>query len=342
MKGAFPSTVVVTVTLAHGLLACTGDDTSVAAADAAPDHAADSTLDSTTADESAVSIEAPPQQLTALRVANWSPGAPGVDLCLAPQGTTAFQGPILAAVVASLLDAGTLEDAGPAGLAFPQVGAYFGIAPGQYDARVIAAGSVDCSVGIGADSTGLPKLEPDGFATLAVVGEAQPTAGGPALAVVGFPDEGPRAFAPDGATPPLAAKFVNAAAGEATVTASISANGAGTFTFLAPFGQVGRYGPSELGADDPPLDPDGYASWQVDSAATVTCGIPGQRGALASGTVGALGGEVLTLVLVGSPSATATADGGLAGSFQLMECQDNAGTVGLLSSCAFLPGPAAQ
>jgi hypothetical protein len=338
MRGAFPSTVVVILTLAHGLLACTGDDTSGAAADASPDRAADSTLDSTAA-ESAVSIEAPPQQLTALRLANWSPGAPGVDLCLAPQGTTVFQGPLLAGVVAALVDAGTLEDAGPAGLAFPQVGAYFGIAPGQYDARIVAAGSLDCSVGLGADSTGLPDLKADGFATLAVVGEAQPAGGGPALAVVGFPDEGPRAFAPNGATRPLAAKFVNAAAGVPIATASIATKGAGTFTLVAPFGGVGRYGPGELGADDPPIDADGYASWQVMSDATVTCAVPGQRSALASGTMATLGGATVTLVLVGSASGPA-ADGGLAGSFQLMECEDNAGTPGLLSSCAFVPVPA--
>jgi hypothetical protein len=256
-----------------------------------------------------------------------------VDLCLAAHGTTAFQGPLLAGVVASQQDAGALEDAGDAVLSFPNVGAYFDIAPGDYDARIVAAGSLDCSVGIGADSTALPELEADAFATLAVVGEADPSGGAPALGMVGFQDEGPRAFAPDTGTPPLAARFVNAAAGEARVSASIATRGPGTFTLVAPFGGIGGYGPGELGADDPPIDADGYASWQVSTSATVTCAVPGQPGILATGTLNDPGGAILTLVLVGSASAPPAADAGPAGSFRLMECQDNAGTVGLLSRC---------
>jgi hypothetical protein len=346
MRGAFPSTAVVILSLAVGAVACTGGDGSAAPpTDASPDGAPDATLDSATAGESSPGSDVSIEGLTAVRMANWSPGAPAADLCLAPHGTNAFQGPALAGVLASQIDAGELDAAGVAGLPFPEVGAYFAIAPGQYDARIIAAGSMDCSVGIGADSIALPQLMADQFATFAVVGEADPAAGAPSLGVVGFSDEGPRAVSLETGTPPLAVRFINAAVDEPLAMASIATAGPGIFTLIAPFGKLGAYAPGDAGAGHPPIDADGYASWPVISSATVTCGIPDSQVVLASGTVGTPGGAFVTLVLVGSGTAPVPADARTsadpAGSLQLMECEDNAGTVGLLSSCAFLPRPVA-
>jgi hypothetical protein len=332
---------VAIFSLAGGVLACTGDDTSVAPpADASADRASDATLYSAAAGESSAGSDVSVEQLTAVRLANWSPGAPAVDLCIAPHGTSAFEGPVLAGVGAWQIDAGELDDAGGVGLPFPEVGAYFAMAPGRYDARIVAAGSMDCSVGIGADSTALPELVADGFATLAVVGEADPGAGAPSLSVVGFSDEGPRAISLEAGTPPLAVRFINAAVGEPVATASIAATGPGTFALVAPFGAIGVYRPGEAGAGRVSIAADGYASWQVVSSATVTCGIPDLQVVLASGTISTPGGAFVTLVLVGAGTAAAPPDAGTdagpVGSLQLMECEDNAGTVGLLSSCAFL------
>lgn len=90
----------------------------------------------------------PPQ--TFLRIANASPDSPPFDVCVAPHGTTAFQGPLLGQLAATLGlaapasgDAGG-EDAGAVALAFAQVSAYVPLSPGQYDALLVPAGAASC------------------------------------------------------------------------------------------------------------------------------------------------------------------------------------------------------
>jgi hypothetical protein len=82
-----------------------------------------------------------------LRIAQVSPHLPPIDLCVAPHGTTAFQGPLLARLIASTgQDAGT--DALAPGLAYAQVSAYLSLDEGQYDVRLVAAGASSCSASL--------------------------------------------------------------------------------------------------------------------------------------------------------------------------------------------------
>jgi hypothetical protein len=79
-----------------------------------------------------------------LRIAQLSPDLPAVDVCVAPHGTTAFQGPLLARLAASLGEDGGTEAAAP-GLVFTQVSAYLSLDQGPYDVRLVAAGANSCS-----------------------------------------------------------------------------------------------------------------------------------------------------------------------------------------------------
>jgi hypothetical protein len=88
--------------------------------------------------------------VASVRIAHVSPDAPALDVCVALHGTTAFQGPLIAQLAASLavgvsVDGGNENDAGPLGLAFSQVSAYVSLAPGQYDVRLVAAGAQTCA-----------------------------------------------------------------------------------------------------------------------------------------------------------------------------------------------------
>jgi Domain of unknown function (DUF4397) len=91
----------------------------------------------------------PPQ--TFLRVAQLSPDLPPIDLCVAPHGTSAFQGPLIAELASSLGGA----DAASPGIGYAQISAYVSVAAGQYDVRIVAAGASDCSAAVTGVSAGV-------------------------------------------------------------------------------------------------------------------------------------------------------------------------------------------
>src|SRR5580658_4607891 len=74
-----------------------------------------------------------------LRVAQMSPDLPPIDVCFAIHGTGAFEGPLLSTLAG---DAGV--DSGAPALEFAQVSAYLALTAGQYDARIVPAGSAGC------------------------------------------------------------------------------------------------------------------------------------------------------------------------------------------------------
>src|SRR5580658_9937302 len=111
------------------------DATAVEAGNAAASDAGDAASDAgNNAAEAGPYMGSLPTAATSalIRFANWSPDSPAFDMCIAPHGTTSFQGPLLSALAAA-----TGSDAGSAGLAFPLVSAYTLVPPGQYDARIV-------------------------------------------------------------------------------------------------------------------------------------------------------------------------------------------------------------
>jgi hypothetical protein len=300
-------------------VACEGDDTNPAVP---PTDAATPIQDATTGDVEAGPVDAapPPLPIALVRVANWSPDAPGVDFCIAPHGTSAYTGPLLAQESAAI-DASTLS------LVYPKVSAYIQVPPGQYDVRAVVAGAANCATGIGADLTSAPPLAIGTFATLAIVGRAHGGDGATKLRLAAFLDEGV------GSGKKLALRFINAstALGAADFgTGTAGASFKPIFTSAA-FGASGAI-PDAGGADGAITgDSHGYALLSALASATVSAHATGATSdAVVARGVGIAGGAVVTAALLDSTDVTA--DGGP--TYQLLECVDNAGTVGVAGSCA--------
>jgi hypothetical protein len=141
------------------LTAC-GDDSSPSGTQNVPDAGssppdAQDTVDSGAASGETGDDDAParPTPQVSFRVAHVSPDAPPFDVCLAPTGTTAFQGPFLdafGAATAAANGAPFPDDGGAAtGLTYGQVSAYLLIDPGTYDVRLVAAGATSCDTPLG-------------------------------------------------------------------------------------------------------------------------------------------------------------------------------------------------
>jgi hypothetical protein len=337
--------------LANVALGCSGDDTCSAGAKETADASVEATSPPLDAGAGRDATPPPGPRFSldgatgaSVRVANWSADAPAVDFCVAPHGTSLFQGPLLVALATDNDD--EPADAGAPG-SFPNVSPYLPIAPGQYDARLVAAGSTDCLAAIIGDATALPALAAGEAATFALVGATQPQGAQPALEIVGFLDD---TAIPSG----VAMRVINAAIDLPQIDFGVGTK------FQAPFLMIGfgaaSVGPDasadastmdEAGADASALDgsrPDGSADAaappMVDSngyfpeklsAATLTARASGSTTAVATATnVTIAPGVNLTIAVL----ASSTADGGA--SARLLACVDNAGTAGDLAACNFI------
>lgn len=331
---AFPPSIAALVAgLGLAASACSSSASCAGDASAAGDGAsADGGGDATGSTESdgaganPVMDSATPQPVTAVRVANWSPDSPAVDFCLSPHGTTAFQGPLLRGLAAQEAEGGLVEAGSPA-LAFPEVSSYSFVGPDQYDVRMVVAGASDCTVGITADATNLPPLGPGTFNTIALVGEANPVGAGAGLETVAFEDAA-------GSGPAVAVRFINAAANvPAASFGSALAGGSVAEVFTnVQFGQAGTLdGQTPDAGEETPAQT--YASLMSPSGLTfVVSSSSGTPAPLATANnVTIAEGAVVTLALIGPTGAI---DGGIA--VQLLECVDNAGTVGLLGNCQII------
>ncbi|HEV3192054.1 MAG TPA: DUF4397 domain-containing protein, partial [Polyangiaceae bacterium] len=253
---------------------------------------------------------------------NWSPDAPAIDACIAPHGTTVFQGPLVKGLASS-----SQADAGAAGVSFPFVSAYAQVSPGQYDMRVVVAGAADCSVGVGPDRTSLPALALGGAATFALLGEVAPVASDPHLSVVGFLDD-------ISSKSGVALRFINASP---ALTPLDFGMGSDTFVPLfrgVAFGKVGVMLQTAGDASAAVVDASGYETLSKLMNATLSARAPNAMAdASPSGVtttgLSAASGSVLTIAIVGGTSAGAQA--------QFVECVDNAGSAGVLSNCSVLP-----
>jgi hypothetical protein len=172
-----------------------------------------------------------------VRLAHWSPDAPGIDVCLTLAGATwdgqtpriaqrggaagtdgsADAGGGIDAAPGTTVDAGIQggSDAGPdggtggipSGLAFSQATTYLTVAPDRYSVRLVAAGAVDCGTPLASLDT--VTLADGTYTTLAdvgvaAVGQATPVMSDAALKVVAFADD---VTAPAGQ---IALRFINA------------------------------------------------------------------------------------------------------------------------------------
>jgi hypothetical protein len=306
---------------------CVGDDTNSALPPSDAGSPADATLTGADASDGAV----PLAPVAGLRLAHWAADAPAIDFCVAPHGSSSFGAPLLAAAWVALADAGVEGEAGSAALSFSQASAYVVLPAGAYDARVVAAGSVDCSTGIGGDLATLPPLGTGAFATVALIGDPHPkvgTVGAPALRLVGLLDD----LKAPGA---IGLRFVNA-------SPLLPQADLGTGTLLGTFKPLASgvaFGdpppPSEAGAPDGSIvvDPQGYAAIGALSAVTLSAhATGGTSDTVVVSNVSAAKGSVLTVALVGGSLGD---DGAVVGAL-LVQCEDNAGTVGVFGSCAAL------
>jgi hypothetical protein len=106
-------------------------------------------------------VETTPRNTARVRVAHLSPDAPAVDFCIAPAGSGEFAGPVLAG------------EGGLAGISYGKVTKYLDVRAEQYDVRLVAPASADCSQSLGglADFTNLPVLPEGASATIAATGK---------------------------------------------------------------------------------------------------------------------------------------------------------------------------
>jgi len=331
-----------------GLGACTGSgDDSCAIATAVSATEAGTTQDGSAVADATVGADAggggaspesgdagvgamsqPALTMAFLRIANWSSDAPPIDFCVAPHGTGAFQGPVLANLTAAINQTGNV-DAGRPALSFPGVSAYSLVAPGPYDARLVAAGAPDCSAKIVPDQTNLPAVAVGQAMTIALVGAARPAGNQPGLKMIGLLD--------DDQTPSLVAiRAINASPDFSNV--DVGTVSTGLFTPLLasiPFGSATPAVPAVTGdASAPMADSNGYLT--VPAQKGTTFHVRSSGSAIDSSvslpvSIGA--GAIVTLVVVGTgvtPTTTST-DSGVP-SAQIVEVIDNAGTVNNLGS----------
>jgi hypothetical protein len=259
-----------------------------------------------------------------VRVANWSPDAPPVDFCLAPHATADFRGPFVAGLVAAEAEAGTPSDAAVGGLAYPNASAYALVAPGTYDARIVVG--TGCSAKIAPDEIALPALSAGSSLTIALVGDANSASGNAALEVTGYLDDGRAGSA-------LALRFIHAAPGLPAVdVGTVSGTAFKALFSNIPFGSASsaKLAPTTADGSAPPVDMNGYLSQSALVGATLRAEphAGGDGGELANAPgVYAAAGSAVSIVVIGAVSGVPLG---------LLECVDNAGTVGPLSNCSVI------
>jgi Domain of unknown function (DUF4397) len=114
-------------------------------------------------------VGAGPPAKAFVRVAHLSPDAPAIDFCLAPTGTTTFQGPVFKS-----LGGATAAD----GVAFEQVTQYLEVDAVEFDVRLVPPNAADCADTLGLGTfTSLPALPANGYVTVAAIGSLAPRSG---------------------------------------------------------------------------------------------------------------------------------------------------------------------
>jgi hypothetical protein len=257
-----------------------------------------------------------------MRVAQLSPDLSAIDLCVAPHGSTAFEGPL----VHQLAD----DEGGPdVGIAYGQVSAYLSLAPGALDVRIVAAGASDCASAIEVDGQALlgspdvtdgAALAPSGYATLLIAGSAASDSGTQGVTVTLLGDD---------------AVLAGGAASLRAINAMPSAPaldfGLGSFStewqpllIKVAFGTASTQAGPSAGA----VDANGYLPIEPLANRTMSARLSsGAAGDTAVGAVTTAPGTIATIVALGVAGDPAHPPA-------LMLCADNAPSGGIRSDCS--------
>jgi Domain of unknown function (DUF4397) len=333
MRTHVPVIAIAVIALGGLLFACTTTNNNGPGRDAGSPRGEDASTP--TADGSATVDGAPGDAGDAavtpgayVRIANWSPDAPAVEVCFNEAGASSWTGqvPRFARIVAAG-DAETLADAGAAGISFPQVTSYLLITPGSYEVRLVVAGAADCSKPV--VDLAMVTLAVSSYATIAALGEATPVGMDPPLSLVPFTDE---VSAPPGQ---IALRFINASPSPTLTPADLGTGSiAGSGGLFAPLFAAVGFG-KVAGSDGGTIDVNGYAASTPFATATLSAH-PTAAGAdttvaLNDVTISATSAATVALVNgVGSGPAS--------GGAKLLQCADadkGAGT-SLLSTCSII------
>jgi len=238
-------------------------------------------------------VEQPSGPTARVRVAHLSPGAPAVDFCIAPAGSGEYAGPVLAGAGAS------------GGLEYSNITKYLDVEAIQYDVRLVAPASADCTTSLGGlpDFTNLPALPEGASATIAAEGH-----------VTGTVPFGLTAYIDDQAVTFGKAKlrFIHASPG--TPNVDVGLGGGALFTPVfedVPFGSSGTgY------IETPPID---HGEISARASGTTADVIAIKPVAIPAGTIA----TAFAIGEIGNPHAP----------LDVLLCIDNEPASGLLSSC---------
>ena len=233
-----------------------------------------------------------------LRIAHLSPDAPAVDVCIAPHGSGAFTGPVLASAGAA------------GGLAYGNVTTYLEVDAQQYDVRIVAPGAATCDEAVGglADITDLPVLPGGASATIAAIGRLDSATSQP-FRLAAFIDDTEVTFGK------AKLRVIHAAPGTAGV-----AVGFGGGAVFSPFIDNVQFG-STTQANN------GYFEIAPVAGAEITArDIVSGRDAISIKPVNVPAGAIVTAFAIGTA-------GNALSPLDVLLCVDNAGEAGLLSDC---------
>ena len=247
-----------------------------------------------------------------LRVAHLSPDAPAVDFCIAPDGTTAFTGPVMKSLGAT------------AGLAYTQVSAYATVMAGAYDVRIVAPNAASCATSLAGlpDITNLPAVPAGGYVTAAAIGLLASTA--TPFQLKAYVDEH---------TPPagkVKLRFVHDSPGTPAVDVGVGQGAA----FTPIFTNVAYPG---FAASSATIDANGYVTLDPITASAAS---PVDIVARVTGTTTDALVVPLTIPVAAGTVASAFAVGLLSSSATPLEvvlCLDNAAVSGAYSTCIVAP-----
>ncbi|MET0592663.1 MAG: DUF4397 domain-containing protein [Polyangiaceae bacterium] len=235
-----------------------------------------------------------------VRVAHRAPGAPAVDFCVAPHGTTTWTGPVLAGLGVTT------------GLPYSNVTKYVPLGAQQYDVRIVAPGAT-CMTGLLPDVTNLPALPAGGSVTLAAIGEIAPgDAGGQPFALKAFIDDA------SVATGKAKLRFLHASSGTPAVDVGVG----GGVLFTSVFSNV-TFGNTAAAAA-----PNGYVETNPLTNAEISARANGTTtDVLAIKGANLAAGTIATAFAIGKIGNTTSP-------LKVLLCADNGAPNGNLAACS--------